>query len=91
LAKFPDTSVPVSLARLRLGQVLTAKKRYPQADELLRLAATNLTAAGAAATAFTRNVIKARVDLYTAWGKPAEASAQKALLAEEDSRTAMKK
>src|SRR5262249_44986109 len=55
LAKFPDASVPVSLSRLRLGQILTAKKNYGQADELLRQAATNLAAAGAPAATQARN------------------------------------
>jgi eukaryotic-like serine/threonine-protein kinase len=82
LAKFPDTSIPVSLSRLRLGQILTAKKNYPQADELLHQASDNLAAAGEGAATFRRNAIKARVDLYQAWGKKAEASAQQALLAD---------
>src|SRR5262245_45305362 len=47
IAKFPPTSIPVSLSRTRLGQILTAKKRYAEADEELRMAAENLTAAGA--------------------------------------------
>jgi serine/threonine protein kinase len=90
LAKFPETSIPVSLSRLRLGQILTAKKRYPEADEPLRQAAENLTAAGAGTATFTRNAIKARVDLYQAWGKKAEARAQEALLAERGTTSAPK-
>jgi tetratricopeptide (TPR) repeat protein len=80
LAKFPETSVPVALTRLRLGQILTAQKRYPQADELLRKAAESLAAAGPGAASYAQNAIKARVALYQAWGKPAEAAAQQALL-----------
>jgi len=80
LAKFPPTSIPVSLSRLRLGQILTAKKRYAEADAELRAAADNFASAGAAAETFHRNAIKARVELYDAWGKPAEAAAQQALL-----------
>ena len=82
LAKFPDTSIPVSLSRLRLGQILTAKKNYAHADELLRQAADNFAAAGEGGAHFRRNAIKARIDLYQAWGKKAEASAQQALLAD---------
>jgi serine/threonine protein kinase/lipopolysaccharide biosynthesis regulator YciM len=81
MAKFPETSIPVALARLRLGQILTKQKRYAEADGLLRQAADSLTAAGAGATAYRTNAIKARVELYTAWGKTADAQAQQALLA----------
>ncbi|HEY6929035.1 MAG TPA: serine/threonine-protein kinase [Thermoanaerobaculia bacterium] len=90
LAKFPDASIPVSLSRLRLGQILTAKKRYADADQLLRQATDNLTAAGAAAAMFRTNAIKARVALYQAWGKPAEARAQEALLVDGGLGTAVK-
>jgi serine/threonine protein kinase len=79
-AKFPETSIPVSLSRLRLGEILTKKRRYTEADELLRQAAENLAAAGPGADTFRRNAIKARIALYEAWGKPAEARAQEALL-----------
>jgi eukaryotic-like serine/threonine-protein kinase len=81
LAKFPPTSVPVALTRLRLGQILTAKRRYADADAELRVAAENFTAAGPAGESFRKNAIKARIELYTAWGKPGEAAAQQALLA----------
>ena len=80
LAKFPETSTPVSLSRWRLGQILTAKKRYPEADRLLRAAAENLATAGEGAATYRQNVIKARVALYDAWGKKAEARAMEALL-----------
>jgi serine/threonine protein kinase len=80
LAKFPEVSIPVALSRLRLGQVLTAEKRYPEADKELRVAAENLAAANADET-FRKNAIKARIALYDAWGKKAEARAQEALLA----------
>jgi len=89
-AKFPDTSIPVSLSRLRLGQILTAKKRYAEADELLRQAAENLTAAGDGAATSRTNAIKARVALYEAWGKKAEARAQEALLLDSGPRSAAK-
>ena len=82
LAKFPEASLPVSLSRLRLGQILTAKKRYPEADEQLRTASDNLKTAGAAGETYRSNAIKARIELYKAWGKPAEAQAQEALLAD---------
>ena len=88
-AKFPETSIPVSLSRLRLGQILTAEKRYPEADAELRAAAANLAAAGADNT-FRQNAIKARIALYDAWGKKAEARAQEALLAESATRPASK-
>ncbi len=81
LAKFPESSIPVSLGRTRLAQILTKKKRYAEADELLRQATENLTAAGEGADTYRRNAIKARVELYDAWGKKAEARAQEALLA----------
>jgi tetratricopeptide (TPR) repeat protein len=89
-AKFPDTSIPVSLSRLRLGQILTAEKRYADADPLLRQASDNLAAAGAAAATFRVNAIKARVALYDAWGKPALARAQQALLADGEAKPAAK-
>ena len=79
MAKFPETSIAVSLSRSRLGQILTAKKHYAEADVVLRQAVDNLTAAGA--ESFRKTAIKARVDLYEKWGKPAEAQAQAALLA----------
>jgi tetratricopeptide (TPR) repeat protein len=81
MAKLPETSIPVSLSRLRLGQILTKKQRYAEADGLLRQAAESLTAAGTGAAAFRTNAIKARVELYQAWGKTAEARAQEELLA----------
>ena len=90
LAKFPDTSIPVSLTRTRLGQILTAKKRYPEADELLRQAAENLKAAGPGAATYARNAIKARVALYEAWGKKAEAAEQQALLDGDAAKNASK-
>jgi hypothetical protein len=90
LAKFDDKSIPVSLSRLRLGQILTAKKSYAQADEPLRQAAENLTAAGAGADVYRRNAIKARADLYQAWGKKAEAAQQQALLAGAAAKNAAK-
>ncbi|HEX4440247.1 MAG TPA: serine/threonine-protein kinase, partial [Thermoanaerobaculia bacterium] len=34
VAKFPESSVPIALTRMRLGQILTAKKHYPEADEM---------------------------------------------------------
>src|SRR5262249_27266780 len=80
-AKFDDKSLPVSLSRLRLGQILTAKKSYAPANELLRVAAENLAGSGPAGETFRRNAIKARIDLYQAWGKPAEAREQETLLA----------
>jgi len=81
-AKFPDASVPVALTRTRLGQILTAKKRYPEADALLRKAADSLAAAGAGAASYAQNTVKARIALYDAWGKKAEAQTQQALLAD---------
>ena len=81
-AKFPPTSIPVALTQTRLGQILTKKKRYADADDLLRRAADSLTAAGAGADAYRRNAVKARVELYDAWGRKSEAAAQQALLAE---------
>jgi tetratricopeptide (TPR) repeat protein len=79
MAKFPPTSIPVALSRTRLGQILTAKKRYSEADHELRAAEENLAAAGAAS--FLQNAIKARIALYDAWGKKSEARALEALLA----------
>ncbi len=80
-AKFEDASFPVALARLRLGQVLAAKKRYPEADALMRAAAESLIKERGAADTFAKRAITARAELYRAWGKPAEAKAQEALLA----------
>ena len=91
LAKFKPESIPVSLAQLRLGQILTKKKSYPQADELLRLAATHLTASRGATDTYTKNAIKARVELYRAWGKPGEAEAQQALLEDSGAKATAKK
>jgi len=83
LAKFPETSIPVSLSRLRLGEILTARKRYPEADDQLRRAADNLKAVGAGGEAFWRRAVKARIELDNAWGKPAAAHAEKELLGAE--------
>ena len=80
LAKFPEKSIPLSLSRLRLGQILTLKKRYAEADGLLRQAAENFRAVGEAGATFEVNAIKARAALYEAWGKPQEAREQQALL-----------
>jgi tetratricopeptide (TPR) repeat protein len=88
-AKFPDTSIPVSLSRTRLGQVLTAKKRYAEADAELRMAEKNLAAAGAD-DSFRRNAIKARIALYDAWGKKSEARELEALLAAGETASAVK-
>jgi eukaryotic-like serine/threonine-protein kinase len=82
LAKFEDKSIPVSMARMRLGQILTAKKRYSESDGLLALAAVNLSKERGPSDTSTRNAIKARIELYQAWGKLAEAQAQQALLAD---------
>jgi eukaryotic-like serine/threonine-protein kinase len=90
LAKFDAKSFPVALAHLRLGQVLTAKKKYAEADELLRSAAESMIAARGKSDSFTRSAITARVELYRAWGKPAEARAQEALLADGGPKTAAK-
>jgi tetratricopeptide (TPR) repeat protein len=83
-AKFPETSIPVSISRYRLGHILTKKRRYAEADALLRQAAENLTAAGAGADRFRRNAIKARIELYQAWGKPAQARELETLLADAE-------
>ena len=81
LGKFPETSIQVALTRLRLGEILTAKKRYAEADGLLRQAADSLAAAGPGTDEQRKKAIKARIELYEKWGKPAEAQAQQALLA----------
>jgi len=81
LGKFPETSIQVALTRLRLGEILTAKKRYAEADDLLRQAADSLAAAGPGTDEQRKKAIKARIELYEKWGKPAEAQAQQALLA----------
>ncbi len=88
-AKFDAASAPVASNRLRLGQVLTARKKYPEADELLRQAAEVFARSGPS-TRNAQDAIKARVDLYRAWGKPAEAKAQEALLAEGAATAATK-
>jgi hypothetical protein len=80
-AKFDAESVPVAGARFRVGQVLLAKKRYADADSFLRPAAEVLAAKAGLANPNARGAIQARIDLYKAWGKPAEAKAQEALLA----------
>jgi serine/threonine protein kinase len=80
VAKFDAKSPPVAGARYRLGKILTARKKFAEADELLRHAAETFTAIGGASDPNTQNVVQARVDLYRAWGKPAELAAQEALL-----------
>jgi serine/threonine protein kinase/uncharacterized protein HemY len=81
-AKFDDASSPMALGRLRLGQIYTAKKRFPEADALLRAAAESLIKEQGVSGVFAKRAITARAELYKAWGKPAEASAQQALLAQ---------
>jgi serine/threonine-protein kinase len=90
LAKFDAKSFPVALAHLRLGQILTVKKKYAEADGLLRSAAESIIAARGTSDSFTRSAITARVELYRAWGKPAEARAQEALLADGGPKTPAK-
>ena len=80
----------MALARLRLGQILTAKKQYAEADGLLTLAADNLSKERGPADTYTKNAIKARVELYQAWGKLAQAQAQQALLADDAAKKAAK-
>ncbi|HEY3123958.1 MAG TPA: hypothetical protein VGK70_07810 [Thermoanaerobaculia bacterium] len=63
---------------------------YAEADEPLRQAAENLTAADAGAATFHQNAIEARVALYDAWEKKAEARAQEALLADGGTKSASK-
>jgi serine/threonine protein kinase len=89
-AKFEDGSFPVALARLRLGQVLAAKKRYPEADALVGAAEESLIKERGAADTFAKRAITARAELYKAWGKPAQAKAQEALLAADAGKTASK-
>ena len=89
-AKFEDASFPVALARLRLGQVLAAKKRYPEADALVGAAEESLIKERGAADTFAKRAITARAELYKAWGKPAQAKAQEALLAADAGKTASK-
>jgi serine/threonine protein kinase len=89
-AKFDKASIPVALANLRLGQILTAKKRYSDADALLRVAAESLAASRGISDPVARDAIKAREELYRSWGKTAEAQAQQALL-DQSTATAGKK
>ncbi len=88
-AKFDASSAPVASNRLRLGQVLTARKKYAEADELLRQAAEVFARTGPSAKN-AQDAIKARMDLYRAWGKPAQAKAQEALLAESAAKAEKK-
>jgi serine/threonine protein kinase/Tfp pilus assembly protein PilF len=81
-AKFETGSVPVAGARLRLGQALLARKKYAEADGFLRPATEVLLAKAGPSNPNTQAAIQARIELYRAWGKPAEAKAQEALLAE---------
>jgi tetratricopeptide (TPR) repeat protein len=80
LAKFDAGSPPVALGRFRLGRILTARKKFAEADELLREAARSFTASAGPSDPNTQNVVKARIELYRAWGKPTDLSAQQALL-----------
>ena len=82
MAKFDASSVPVAGARIRLGQVLLARKKYAEADGLLRQAAEVLMKETGPSGQNTQLAIQTRVELYKAWGKPAEAKAQEALLAQ---------
>ena len=90
MGKFEAESQPVALARLRIGEILTAKKRYPEADAMLRDAAEILIKAQGASGVFAKRAITARADLYRAWGKPELAKAQEALLADGAAKTAAK-
>jgi eukaryotic-like serine/threonine-protein kinase len=79
-AKFGESSSQVAGARLRLGQALTARKKYAEADELLRQAAEAFVKSDPSSPT-AQAAIQARIDLYKAWGKSAEAKAQETLLA----------
>ncbi|HTO76850.1 MAG TPA: serine/threonine-protein kinase [Thermoanaerobaculia bacterium] len=87
-AKFDDGSMPVALARLRVGEILTAKKKFADAEPLVRAAEDSLIKSRGAADTFSKRAITARAELYKAWGKPAEAKAQEALLAADAAKTA---
>lgn len=82
LTSFPSDSPQVAAARLRLGQILSARKEYREADELLRLAAESYRKNKGISDAHTQKAIRARIDLYRSWGRTEEARAQEALLAE---------
>ena len=82
IAKFEESSVPTAGARLRLGQLLVAKKKYAEADELLRKSAEVFTKETGPSGPNTQLAIKARIELYQKLGRTAEARAQEALLAQ---------
>ncbi|MGE5278725.1 MAG: serine/threonine-protein kinase [Acidobacteriota bacterium] len=89
-AKFDAASFPVALARLRLGEILTAKRRYAEAEPMLRDAGESLIKARGTSDTYAKRAITARAELYKAWGKSAEAKAQEALLAEDATKAAAK-
>ena len=59
-----------------------AKKKYAEADELLRKSAETFTAQTGVSGPHTQAAIKARIELYQNPGRTAEARAQEALLAQ---------
>ena len=72
-----------------MGQVLTARKKYAEADELLGQSAEVLARMSPSGPN-TQAVIKTRIELYLARGKPAQAKAQEALLTKAAAKAAKK-
>ena len=80
-ARFGPTSSPSARTRMLLGKVLTDAKRYPEADELLRIADENFRKNEGVADQKTQDAIQARIALYKAWGKTDKAKELEAALA----------
>jgi serine/threonine protein kinase/lipopolysaccharide biosynthesis regulator YciM len=86
--KFEGGSMPVALARLRVGEILMARKKYAEAEPLVRAAEDSLIKTRGASDAFAKRAITAGVELYRSWGKPAAAKEQEALLADGAAKAA---
>ena len=67
-----DNLIP--LGQLRLGAALTAQQKFAEAEPLLLQAVAGLDALKFPRPDYRKRCAESLADLYTRWGKPAEAA-----------------
>ncbi len=87
VAKLEKGSTLIAGTRLALGRCLTELRRYDEAEPLLLASYPVIREARGDEAEFTRRARQALVDLYTAWGRPAEARRYRAPVAGEGARS----